>query len=142
MESHLKDIYALLESGKKVVLARIIKQSGSTPRAAGTKCLILEDGSLLGTIGGGILEHQVQEKAKEVFKTGQSAIIHFQLTSEEVAKTEMICGGIADVLLEPIFPGCAAAVEVFRKIDALNARGRRGVLITLAAEGIGYEDEA
>ncbi len=142
MESRLRDIYELLESGRKVVLARIIKQAGSTPRAAGTRCLILEDGSIQGTIGGGILEHRVMEKAREVFDAGESAIIHFQLTGEDAAKTEMICGGMADVLLEPIFPECAAAVEVFRKINALAARGRRGALLTIASEGIGYGDES
>ncbi len=142
MESHLKDIYELLASGKKVVLARIIKQAGSTPRAAGARCLILEDGSLLGAIGGGILEHQAMEKAREVFNTGESAIIHFQLTGEDAAKTEMICGGMADVLLEPIFPECAAAVEVFRKINTLAVQGRQGALLTLASEGIGYGDES
>ncbi len=142
MESHLKDIYELLASGQKVVLARIIKQAGSTPRSTGTRCLILEDGSIQGTVGGGSLEHQVMEKAGEVFNTGESAVIHFQLTGEDAAETEMICGGMADVLLEPVFPGCAAAVEVFRKINALAARGRRGALLTLASEGIGYGDES
>ncbi|MFC1820893.1 XdhC family protein, partial [Thermodesulfobacteriota bacterium] len=41
------------------VLATLISRSGSAPRSAGTKFLVLEDGSSVGTIGGGVLEMSV-----------------------------------------------------------------------------------
>ena len=42
------EISGQLNSGKKVVLARIIRQTGSAPRSVGTRCLVLEDGTLMG----------------------------------------------------------------------------------------------
>ena len=62
------ELHKLLSAGKKAILARIIRQVGSAPRALGTKCLILEDGSVVGTIGGGSLEFQVVGKAQDTFK--------------------------------------------------------------------------
>ena len=69
----MRDIYIKLtemhKKGRLSVLATIIKQAGPSPRGIGTKCLILEDGSIVGTIGGGLLEARVLEEAKEIFST-------------------------------------------------------------------------
>jgi xanthine/CO dehydrogenase XdhC/CoxF family maturation factor len=54
-----EEITKLLSDEKRVVLARIVRQTGSAPRSLGTKFLVLEDASIIGTIGGGSLEHQV-----------------------------------------------------------------------------------
>lgn len=141
MENPFEDISKLLQEGHKVVLARIIRQVGSSPRAVGTKCIVLEDGSMKGTIGGGLLEHQVMERAKESLKEEKTSIIHFQLTGDELAKSDMLCGGIVDVYLEPVFPGNAVAVEIFKRISSFINEGRKGVLLTLVSDGIRSEDE-
>ena len=141
MENPFADISKLLQEGHKVVLARIIRQVGSSPRAVGTKCIVLEDGSMKGTIGGGLLEHQVMERAKESLKEEKSSIIHFQLTGDELAKSDMLCGGVVDVYLEPVFPGNAVAGEIFKRIGNFINKGRKGVLLTLVSGGIRPEDE-
>ena len=48
------------EPGMKKALATIIARRGSAPREIGTKMLVLEDGRLIGTIGGGCMESEVQ----------------------------------------------------------------------------------
>lgn len=141
MENPFQDISKLLQEGKKVVLARIIRQVGSAPRTVGTKCIVLEDGSIKGTIGGGLLEYQVMERAKESLKEGKSAIMHFQLTGDEVAKSDMLCGGVVDVYLEPVFPENAAARDVFKRISSFINEGCKGLLLTLVSDGIKSEDE-
>ncbi len=45
-----------LESGQKLVLAKIIRRTGSTPRDVGSMCIITEDNRIVGTVGGGLLE--------------------------------------------------------------------------------------
>lgn len=45
-----------LNAGRGAVLCSILASSGSTPRGAGAKMLVLEDGSTLGTVGGGAVE--------------------------------------------------------------------------------------
>jgi len=140
------NIYAELEkilsAGKKAVLARIIRQVGSAPRAMGTNFLVLEDRSPVGTIGGGAFEFQVIEKAKEIFSQGRSAILHFQLTGKEVAQTEMLCGGIVDAYLEPVFPENAEAKKVFQKTNELLLQDNRGTLITVVSEGLGFDSDS
>ena len=91
------DVYGELQralaGGEKCVLARIIRQIGSAPRAVGTKLLVKADGSLVGTIGGGLLEHEVLGKAREVLASGRPAVLEVRLTGKEVAGGEMLCGG-------------------------------------------------
>jgi len=140
MESFISDLNRLLAAGQKVVVARIIYQKGSAPRSVGTRCIILENGVILGTIGGGALEYEVIEKAREVHKTGRSATLHFRLTGEEVAETDMLCGGIVDVYLEPVFPENQAAGDIFRSIRALaTAENVKAALLTLIADGIAHD---
>jgi xanthine dehydrogenase accessory factor len=140
------DIYAELEkilaAGKKAVLARIIRQEGSAPRATGTNLLILEDCSIVGTIGGGAFEFRVIDKAKEVFRDGKSAILHFQLTGDDVAQTEMLCGGIVDVYLEPVYPQNPSVLSVIKKINELLDCGQQGTLITLVSEDLGFDSNS
>jgi len=141
MKNHFNDVSKYLIEGKKLILARIIKQEGSIPRGAGTQCLVLEDGSIKGTIGGGLLEHQVMEKAKECLKNEESSTMHFELTGDEVAKTDMLCGGIADVYLETVIPQNAVAGKIFKRINNLINKGHKGVLLTLISDGIRPDDE-
>lgn len=142
METNFAEIDNYLRQNRRLVLARIIHQIGSAPRRLGTKCLIFEDGTLIGTIGGGSLEHEVLEKAKVVLHTAKTAVHHFNLTGTEVAKTEMPCGGIVDVYLEPIYPENRASSALFAEVAALTAKGRTGILLTAVAEGIRADDTA
>jgi len=136
MENPYETIEKLLAAGQNVILARIIGQVGSAPRSIGTACLILEDGSIKGTIGGGCLELQVLEKAKDVFIKGTTALLHFKLTGKEIAQMEMLCGGIVDVYLEPIASENRSAKDLFGKIADLLQKGQNGRLMTLVADGI------
>lgn len=124
----------LLTAGERCVLARIIRQDGSAPRSVGTRFLIKGDGTHLGTIGGGLLEHEVLDRARDVLSSGRSAVLEFRLTGQEVAGTDMLCGGNVDVLLEPVFPEDAGARSVFRALAAMTADGRPAALVTVVAE--------
>ena len=70
----MKDIYSkieeLFEKNRFSVLATLISKSGSSPREVGTKMLIMEDGSILGSVGGGELESKMLKEARKVFLTG------------------------------------------------------------------------
>jgi xanthine dehydrogenase accessory factor len=135
MNNIFTQISDLLSNGRPVALCRIIQQTGSAPRATGVNCLVLDDGSLRGTIGGGRLEYEVTTKAKGNFTAGRSFLQHFELTGAEVAQTEkMICGGVVDVYTEYFAPENEAARSLFRRISAKLREGKRGVLMTLVGE--------
>ena len=141
MENIFIALNQLLEQNRKAVLARIIRQVGSAPRSVGAKCLILENRSIIGTIGGGLLEHQAIQKAAEVMQQGRSLILQYQLKGEEVARSEMLCGGEVDVFLEPVFPEDILAKSIFQRTAILCKEGRRGTLVTRLVSGIDHHDE-
>jgi len=120
----------LLGKNELSVLATIIKLTGSGPRGAGTKFLILEDGSYVGTIGGGLLEARVLEAAKRVFSTGSPARLSLNLMGKDVAETDMICGGDVDIFLEPLSPENEDQIQGFRRILDTQKRGGAGLVVT------------
>lgn len=97
--SFFRNIAGLLESGEDLVLATILQRSGSAPRAVGSRMAVRPDGSILGTIGGGMLEARVMELAREVFKSRSSLVRDFTLTAGDASRMGMICGGQVRVLI-------------------------------------------
>ncbi len=129
MKDAFGELLKHLKEGRRAALCRIVKQVGSAPRHTGTKCLVLEDGSVVGTIGGGMLEWRVREEAREAIAVGIPRLIHFELQGEDVANTDMLCGGIADVYIEPIFPE-KETISFFERVVEMIQEERRGVLLT------------
>jgi xanthine dehydrogenase accessory factor len=89
MKEMFETIVQLFERGRSAVLATIIRQAGPSPRGTGTRCLIMDDGSFVGTIGGGILEARTLEKAGEIFDEGLPDRLYFSLEGTDVAETDM-----------------------------------------------------
>lgn len=82
-----------IEAGEKVVLCTIIASSGSSPRGAGTRMAVFQDGSTCGTVGGGKVEMIAAREAIEIFQTGKTAVRAFGLAPEQVNSIGMVCGG-------------------------------------------------
>jgi xanthine dehydrogenase accessory factor len=131
----MKDVYTkaieLLAKNEPSVLATIIRLTGSGPRGAGTKFLILQDGSYVGTIGGGLLEGRVLAAAKKVFSARAPLRLSLNLMGKDVAETDMICGGDVDIFLEPLSAENKEQVEGFRKILDIQKRGGAGLIVTV-----------
>lgn len=90
-----------LRTGRSVALATIVGSHGSTPRAIGTKMLILPDGRVAGTIGGGALENQVIQEARSALEAGLPRLVTYTLT--EVDPGHMgVCGGKNDIFIDVI----------------------------------------
>ena len=98
------EILKIIAEGGKGALATIVDTKGSTPRETGAKILIRQDGTLLGTIGGGCLEAEVWQEAMKVMEEEKPKTIHFDFTGKEASDSGMICGGVMDIFLEPILP--------------------------------------
>ena len=131
----MEDVYTkaieLLGREESSVLATIIRLTGSGPRGAGTKFLILEDGSYAGTIGGGLLEARVLEAAKKVFGARAPRRLSLNLMGKDVAETDMICGGDVEVFLEPLASENQDQIQSFKKILDIHKRGGAGLLVTV-----------
>ena len=131
MKEIFETLDQLFERGRSAVLATIIRQAGPSPRGAGTKCLIMDDGSFIGTIGGGILEARTLEKAREVFDASLPVRLYFSLEGTDVAETDMLCGGRVEVFLEPVSALDPFHVAVFREAWKGLSQGGGGLLATL-----------
>lgn len=123
----LDDLVVLEERGEPFCMAVMIHSSGSTPRSAGSRMLIMGNGGIRGTVGGGKMEAQVIAAAGEVMKTGQVRILDFEFTGADAASLDMICGGSARILLEPV---ASRTNSLWGVVDALKSRGTRGWMIT------------
>jgi xanthine dehydrogenase accessory factor len=98
-----QELVNVLSKGERAVLATVVASHGSTPRKAGAKMLIKEDGTSIGTLGGGGNERQIVGKVIEVISSGEPQVVHLDLSGRD-KEAEMICGGQMDVFLDPILP--------------------------------------
>lgn len=95
--------YLANENYEKCVIATIVAKSGSTPRKVGTKLLIKEDGNIIGTVGGGVCEKSVIDKALSMMKHNENnALVKYNMFNDGKNGEDMICGGNIDVFLQLI----------------------------------------
>ena len=132
--------YELLLSGQKIILAKTIRRAGSTPRDVGSMCIITQEGDLIGTVGGGILEYRVQKRAIKLLEQKKSFIYQFHLTDEDLAGAGMICGGDVDLYLEPLFPENTETLSLFKVINEHITGNKSGILVTRIENGISAMD--
>jgi xanthine dehydrogenase accessory factor len=85
-----EEIVRLKKDGRSLALATIIECKGSSPQKQGAKMLVRDDGSVLGTLGGGCLEAEVIQNALMSFRDGTSRNIRFELTEKHGG---LVCGG-------------------------------------------------
>jgi xanthine dehydrogenase accessory factor len=108
-----------LKDNQPVVLATIISSQGSTPRKSGAKMAILNNGSILGSVGGGALEAAVEKVADDLLTRGGGALRAFNLSNSEATDLGMICGGEQQILLTMVEPN-----EAHRQVfDTLTEPG-------------------
>lgn len=98
------EIVRLRRVGQKCALATIVQVRGSIPSFESAKLLVREDGSMLGTIGGGCVEAEVWNAAREVIETEKPRHLHFSLGQDAAYDNGLICGGQLDVFVEPVVP--------------------------------------
>jgi xanthine dehydrogenase accessory factor len=79
------------------VLCTVVDEVGSSPRSRGSSMWVRLDGSIAGTVGGGLLEHQVIQRALEMIAKGESCAT---FTKDLNATDGMVCGGKVVVYLE------------------------------------------
>jgi xanthine dehydrogenase accessory factor len=92
----------LRQAAVPCVLCTVVRTAGSTPRKRAARMLVTAD-SQCGTIGGGRIEKQVIDAAREILRRPEAALattLRYHLTRE----LGMCCGGEMEVLVEPMIP--------------------------------------
>lgn len=93
----MKELFQIAKSKMEekldFVFVTTIASSGSSPRGAGSRMLVLSDGASFGTVGGGNVEYVSTLQAREVLSLKKSYSKGYKLQKNEVADLGMICGG-------------------------------------------------
>lgn len=93
----LRQIDEEVSEGGYGVLCTVTEELGSTPRSRGASMWVRPDGSISGTIGGGLVEYEAIQQALELLASGEPNTTWRKNLTE---KEGMACGGAATVYME------------------------------------------
>lgn len=127
----------ILNKGEQAALSTIISSKGSLPMSEKSKMLVTPEGKIIGTVGGGCLEADVWTEARRVMEEGKSSIQKFILTEKYAGESGLNCGGIVEILTEPL-PEHGQAL--FHTILELKDAGHRGALATILTDHPQYPE--
>ncbi len=102
MSDIFQEIVRLQSQGIPAAMATIVETKGSTPGRATMRLLVREDGTFLGTVGGGCLEAEVYEAAQRVIREEKPETLSFKLTEFDSPDNGLLCGGIVTIFVEPL----------------------------------------
>jgi xanthine dehydrogenase accessory factor len=97
-------IVELRRQGRRGAIATIVNVRGSIPSFQTAKMLVRDDGSIVGTIGGGCVEADVWQAAREVMESEKPRTLKFDLNQDPKYDTGLVCGGTLEVFVEPVLP--------------------------------------
>ena len=103
MKSIFQALAELETKNKSAALCTVVRSRGSTPRNSTSKMLVYEDGSFVGTVGGGELENRVFEAAMQSLVDGQAQLLEYRM-ADPTRGDVGVCGGTVEVFVEPILP--------------------------------------
>ena len=99
-----EEIVKLRQEGRRGAIATIVNVRGSIPSFKTAKMLVRDDGSIFGTIGGGCVEADVWQAAREVMESEKPRTVTFNLNQDPKYDTGLVCGGTLDIFIEPVLP--------------------------------------
>ena len=104
MREVIEEAVKLLQEDQPCVLATVVRTKGSTPQKPGAKLLVRQDGSGVGTLGGGCVEGDIWFAAKEIMRNKGGPEFRDYLLNEDIAARDgLVCGGTMYFFLEPLW---------------------------------------
>lgn len=96
-----REMYKRFDDGTRAAsMATVVKTKGSTPQQVGAKMVVFDDGSFIGTVGGGCVEADIYALCRESIETGEMDVHEFNLNDDYAQADGMVCGGTMFVLIE------------------------------------------
>ena len=103
-------------AGEPVALGIITEVKGSSPQKIGAKALFFADGRIAGTMGGGCLEAEIQDRARQALVTGKPETFDLVLDHDFGWDDGLICGGrVGGVILPRMQAAAAIWAELARR---------------------------
>lgn len=129
-----RSINELLENKESFCLATILEKSGSAPREEGAKMIVRKDFSIIGTVGGGLLEALTIKFCKDIFENKCSIVKKFNLSNRDAMSLGMVCGGELKVLVEYVDADDLKIVDIYSKLYELKERNVKFILVSKLGE--------
>ncbi|MBM3947768.1 MAG: hypothetical protein FJ312_00730 [SAR202 cluster bacterium] len=124
--------------GNRAVVATVVRTKGSTPQKPGAKLLVRQDGSGVGTLGGGCVEGDIWFAAKELLKrNGPTELREYELNEDLAANDGLVCGGTMYFLIDPVYQPQAFLPLAKEISEAYAGTGAPVAMATLAQAGNG-----
>src|SRR5271170_7535609 len=99
-----EEIVRMRRAGQRGAIATIVHTNGSIPSYESSRMLVRDDGSIVGTVGGGCVEAEVWTAAKDVIRSEEPRKMTFNLNNEASYDSGLICGGTLEIFVEPVLP--------------------------------------
>ena len=121
MKEVIEEAVRQLEDKQPCVLATVVRTKGSTPQKAGSMLLVRQDGSGVGTLGGGCVEGDIWYAAREMLRNHSGPEFKDYYLNEDIAARDgLVCGGTMYFYLEPMWESSQFLNIGSRVIDAYN----------------------
>ena len=88
-------------AGRRVALVTVVATWGSAPRPVGALLALADDGQLCGSVSGGCVEDDLAVRIRGRFPAACETI-KYGVTSEEARRFGLPCGGVLELLIEPL----------------------------------------
>jgi xanthine dehydrogenase accessory factor len=124
----MEKVAMLTRQNESFALAMIIESRGSTPRHVG-KMIVYRDGTIEGTVGGGLAEYYIIEESVKALQNGKSKIVEYKLNKHAKDGIQMNCGGTIRVFIE---------VYTSRPELVLAGAGHLAVALSKLADSLEY----
>lgn len=142
MLSIFKEAESLSKQKQPFVLATLVRTQGSTPQKPGAKLLVPMEGKAIGTLGGGCVEAEAWSASQQALKEGTGASLQsFELNEDLATKDGLVCGGIMDIVIDPIHNFVEFTPWVQQIMDALDG-GKTVGMATLIKPAVHMPDGA
>lgn len=112
-----------LNAGSRCWLATVVETWGSSPRPVGSLLACNDTGIMVGSLSGGCVEEDLQEKllAGEL-AAEQAQFFQYGVTPEDVEKFGLPCGGHLNIIIEPQSPSPDRIAQFEQLYAALGER--------------------
>ncbi|MFI0349718.1 XdhC family protein [Actinomadura sp. 9N407] len=133
MRDVLDDIAAWYAAGETFGLATVVNTFRSAPRPPGAAMAVAPSGEVTGSVSGGCVEGAVYDLAQSVLASGEAVVQRYGVSDDDAFSVGLTCGGILDVLVEPVGP---ATFPEFAEVAASIA-AREPVAVASVVAGPG-----
>ncbi|MER7703168.1 XdhC/CoxI family protein [Kitasatospora sp. NPDC097605] len=137
MQDIAEQLLAWHASGRSFAVATVVGITGSAPRDPGAALAVDADGEVVGSVSGGCVEGAVYELCRAALASGEPVLERFGYSDEDAFAVGLTCGGVLEVLVQPVVPGADPALDAGLALIAAGTPVALARVVAGSAEAAG-----